>query len=101
MTLVSGCRGSVFVVGSAQTPPKARHETKAAAGGHLEIKGTVINSVDGNPVAHCHLTANLSGSAAGRPGMGSGPGMADGAFRGGNSLPYRTMASIAMCRADS
>jgi hypothetical protein len=32
----------------------------------------VVNSVDGNPVAHCHLTANPSGGAPGRRGIAVG-----------------------------
>jgi Carboxypeptidase regulatory-like domain len=73
--------GACFAVGWAQAPPQPRHETKAATGGHFEIKGAVVNSVDGNPVAHCHLTATITRNVTGRAGM------VGGAFRGGGQFP--------------
>jgi hypothetical protein len=52
------CVGIVPLEASAQT----RHETKqSSATAHYEITGVVINNVDGDPVPHCHLTANLAG----------------------------------------
>ncbi len=61
------CVGIIAREASAQT----RHETKqSSAAGHYEITGVVINNVDGDPVPHCHLTANL----AGRGGYGGGYG---------------------------
>src|SRR5437868_11415886 len=41
---------------------QTKHDSEAA---RYEITGVVINSVNGNPVPRCHLTANLSGSPGG------------------------------------
>ena len=46
-----------------QTAPAQTKRDSAAA--RYEITGVVINSVNGNPVQHCHLTASLSGSPGG------------------------------------
>jgi hypothetical protein len=41
---------------------QTRHETKQSSTAvHYQITGVVINSIDGDPVPHCHLTANLAG----------------------------------------
>jgi hypothetical protein len=41
---------------------QTKHDSEAA---RYEITGVVINSVNGNPVPRCHLTASLSGSPGG------------------------------------
>jgi hypothetical protein len=46
--------------------PKMLAQTKqGSAATRYEITGVVINSVDGNPVQHCHLTPNLVGRGGG------------------------------------
>jgi Carboxypeptidase regulatory-like domain len=48
----------------AQSQPVARRQTKQAPATdnkHYEISGVVVDSVHGNPVPHCHLTADLGG----------------------------------------
>lgn len=50
--LMSGCAGMVEVRTSAQTK-------QDSAATRYEITGVVINSVDGSPVQHCHLTPSL------------------------------------------
>jgi hypothetical protein len=67
----------VVVCGVGLAQPAQKREAKPTPGVRYEITGVVVNSVDGNPVAKCHMTAN---PAAGRGGMvtglamGSGPG---------------------------
>jgi protocatechuate 3,4-dioxygenase beta subunit len=40
----------------------AQHQTKQdSAATHYQISGTVIDSVHGDPIPHCHLTADLNG----------------------------------------
>src|ERR1700733_7541322 len=44
----------------AQTPAPPKREMKPAAPAiHYEITGVVVNSVSGDHVPHCHLTASL------------------------------------------
>jgi hypothetical protein len=47
----------------AQSPVQTTHQTKqdSAATPHYEISGTVIDGAHGNPIPHCHLTADLNG----------------------------------------
>jgi hypothetical protein len=48
--------------GAGIIPPSALAQTKHDPGAtRYEITGVVINSVDGNPVPHCHLTPSLTG----------------------------------------
>ena len=48
---------------------QTKHDSAAT---RYEITGVVINSVDGNPVPHCHLTPSVTGSRlAGRGGFGN------------------------------
>ena len=46
----------------AQSQAKADVKSSAPAV-HYEISGVVVNSVGGDPVARCHLTASLFGRA--------------------------------------
>jgi hypothetical protein len=67
--MLVGCGAAVLQqTALAQT----KHDSEAA---RYEITGVVINSVNGNPVQHCHLTASLIGSPgrglSGRGGFGN------------------------------
>jgi len=64
--MLMGCgAGMVQAPALAQT----KHDSVAT---RYEITGVVINNVDGNPVAHCHLTPSLTGpSQTGRGGFGN------------------------------
>lgn len=66
-------------VGLAQ--PAQKREVKPASGVRYEITGVVVNSVDGNPVAKCHMSVN---PATGRGGMVSGLVMESMGPRPGN-----------------
>jgi hypothetical protein len=49
-------------IACAQPPAQPKHETKQGPAAPVyEITGVVINSVDGAPVPHCHLTPTLIG----------------------------------------
>jgi hypothetical protein len=66
--------GSCTGVGKAQPTAQTKHESKQSSDTtHYEITGVVLNSVGGDPVAHCHLTPNLVGrrGPAGRGGFGN------------------------------
>ncbi|MEO6806391.1 MAG: carboxypeptidase-like regulatory domain-containing protein [Edaphobacter sp.] len=62
VVLASWSAGVVF----AQSHVAPKHGTKAnatansATSTHYEIAGVVLNSVDGSPVPHCHLTPSLN-----------------------------------------
>jgi protocatechuate 3,4-dioxygenase beta subunit len=51
----------------AQASAQTKQSTKQGSGTHYEITGVVVNSVNGSPVPHCHLTPNL----VGRGGIGN------------------------------
>ena len=59
LVVVTGC-----CVGWGQTPSK-RDAKPAASTTHFEITGYVVNSVNGDKVQHCHLTASLIGRGGG------------------------------------
>jgi hypothetical protein len=72
----------VFCLGWAQTPtpaPTKRDGKPAAPTVHYEITGVVVNSVTGDRVPHCHLTANLNErTGSGRFGNRQFPAPANG-----------------------
>ena len=81
-------------IGLAQ--PAQKREVKPASGVRYEITGVVVNSVDGNPVAKCRMTADAAGlgrmtaNPAGIGGMTINPaglGMGSGAGPGNRQFP--------------
>jgi protocatechuate 3,4-dioxygenase beta subunit len=60
---------------------QTKHETKSsAATTRYEITGVVINSVDGDPVPHCHLRPSLNESERGGSGNDGRPGFGNRQF---------------------
>jgi hypothetical protein len=60
LTVLTALHGGVVHAQSlAQTTQHPAKQDSAAI--HYEISGTVINSVHGDPIPHCHLTADLNG----------------------------------------
>ena len=69
----------VSCVGWAQTQTPAKRDTKPATPStHYEITGVVVNSVTGDRLPHCHLTANLLGRAGSGFGNRQFPAPANG-----------------------
>ncbi len=78
---------TLMCCGVALAQPAQKREAKPGSGMRYQITGVVVNSVDGNPVAKCRMTATPAGRSGMAVGVGSGIGGGPGIGNGNRQFP--------------